>query len=296
MLTRDVQGSEMTRRQGSFLAAVAATVVLLVAPAQASAASEWGSTTKWPWTGYWWPMLNSYLNNYDDGQSMQLYDQYLEKTGRPATAQAWEKQNHFTTEAKNDWWGHCHAWAAAAILTKEPPAQVNRQGIDFHTNAVRGLVTELYYQPTYNWLAGRRNDGNDRTSEAYKDVAPAWMDWLLRNYVGYYHYPFIMDISADSQVWNFPAFAYTRDSTKGADGTEHVKTRVWYANAVAGATGTQYFSRLYTYDIKPGQLGTWTGNSVDDHPDFAWMPTGKNAMPNVKETVVEEIIGNGYNA
>ena len=267
--------------------------IALVIPATASAADEWGSTSRWPWSGYWWPMLETDTNLYDDGQSLAKYDQYLlATTGTKGGAQAAEKATHSTKDAKNSWWGYCHAWAAASILSKEPAYNFTKSGVTFNTNDTKGLVTELYYSPKYNWLSGTRNESDtDKTTAAYKDIAPAWMDYLLRYYVRYYRYPFIMDINADSQVWNFPVFAYNRNSTTAADGTESVTTTVWYSKPDFSKTGTTYFSEKYTYNLKTGTLGTWTGLSVDKHPDFAWVPNGKNASAHVNEAKVEEIIG-----
>jgi len=163
-------------------------------------------------------------------------------------------------------------------------------GVTFGNDQLKGLVTELYYQPTFNWLAGTRSSSNDVNDAAYKDIAPVWMGWLLRYYVGYYHYPFIMDISADSEVWNFPVFAYSRNSTK-FQGGEAVSTTVWFSNPVANSRGTRYFSRTYQYYLYDGQAGQWYGNSVKDHPDFAWVPTGRKAMPHVDAGTVSQIVG-----
>lgn len=270
---------------------LAATVVsvLFVAPA-ANAASEYGSTNKWPWSGYWWPMLENGYNLYSNNGPLQKYDQY---TG--AKAQAWEKANHYTNDKSNSWWGHCHAWASAAILAPEPKA-VTKGGVNFTVNDVKGITTALYYEPTFTWLSGVRvDDPNDKSSAAYKDIAPAWMDYLLRYYVRYYKYPFIMDTNADSQVWNFPVFAYSRQSTQYAGGIEDVTTTVWFSSPDYNVTGTKYFSKTYTYRLQSGTLGQWTGNSVNDHPDFAWVPTGKRmgsgTNPQVTEQNVEAITG-----
>jgi len=269
-----------------------AMIVCLAIPGIANAAYEWGSTSRWPWSGYWWPMLSSDLNLYDAGGPLQKYDTYLKNTtGTAGGAQACEKANYSTDDPANDWWGHCHAWSAASILTKEPPASRTVGGVTFNGDDLRGLVTDLYYSPTFTWLAGTRVDDNSTTSAAYKDIAPAWMDWLLRYYVRYYKYPFIMDISTDSQVWNFPVFSYTRNSTALAGGGENVSTTVWFSNPVAHVTGTKYFSRTYTYTLTPGQLGTWTGASVNDHPDFAWVPTGRSAVPHLNANTVAAIVG-----
>lgn len=273
-------------------------LIVVVFSATAQAASEYGSASRWPWSGYWWPMYSGYKNLYDNGEALQAYDTYVQATrGTNPGSQSWESANRRTDDPANEWWGHCHAWAAASILTQEPPASLTKAGVNFDTDDLRGLVTQLYYNPKYTWLSGTRSDTNNQNSAAYKDIAPAWFDWLMRYYVGYYRYPFIMDISADSEVWNFPAFAYTRDVSTGANGSQNVTMTVWYSSPDDGVTGTRYFSRTYTYTLSNGSLGSWTGNSVTDHPDFAWLPSGKydNGSP-VKENIVEEIIGNGYNA
>lgn len=271
----------------------------MVLPANAAAAAgtpvnEWGSTTTWPWSGWWWPQLDSENPNlYDEGQALSKYDAYLKaSTGTAGTAQDWEKTNHFTSDAKNNWWGHCHAWSAASILTKEPTASVTKNDITFSTDDQKGLLTELYYQPKLNWLSGTRVDtAGDTSSDAFKDIAPAWMDYLLRLNVRYNKQSFIMDINADAQVWNFPVFAYSRTAYPYDGGWEWVRTTVWYSSPTLNASKTQYFSRTYTYWLKAGTLGQWYGNSVNDHPDFAWMPTGRNDMPHVSAKVVGEITG-----
>lgn len=284
----------MRRRLLGALTVLAASMALV--PATASAASEYGSTNTWPWSGYWWPMLEQDgYNLYSNNGPLQKYDRYLQANGVAGGAQAWEKANRYTDKKANGWWGYCHAWAAAAILAPEPKA-VTRSGVNFSVNDAKGITTALYYEPTYTWLSGNRvDDPNDFSSAAYKDIAPAWMDYLLRYYVRYHKYPFIMDVNADSQVWNYPVFAYRRDSTMGADGTEAVRTTVWFSSPDWNATGTRYFARTYTYNLKRGTLGTWTDGSEKDHPDFAWVPTGKRPAggtnPHVTEQRVEAITG-----
>lgn len=272
-----------------------AIAALLLIPGSASAAIDQGVTAKRPWSGYWWPFLDrgNDLNLYDNGQALSKYDAYLKTTtGTAGGAQAWEKQNHYTTNPDYHWWGHCHAWAAASILAPEPNANFTKGGQNFTVNDTKGLVTSLYFRPTYAGLpGGTRSNSDDPNSAAYKDMAPVWFDYLMQYYVGYYKYPFVMDIAPDSQVWNFPAFAYRRSATPAGNGAQNVTTTVYYSNPVAGATGTQHFSRTYTYRLTAGGLGEWTGQSVTNHPDFAWVPIGKSAVPHVNEGVVEQILG-----
>ncbi|MEO6867548.1 MAG: hypothetical protein ABI200_05960 [Gaiellales bacterium] len=283
----------MGRRFGLFIVVVASLAIAAIAPASAVAAQEYGSTNKWPWSGYWWPMLDNGYNLYSEGGALAKYDTYTGKSAASG-AQAWEKANRSTTDKANSWWGYCHASAAAAILAPEPKA-VTRNGVNFTINDVKGLTTSLYYEPTYTWLSGQRvDDEKDTSSAAYKDIAPAWMDYLLRYYIRYYKYPFIMDIHAASPVWNYPVFAYQRDSKEYAGGIEDVTTTVWFTSPDWNTTGTKYFSKTYTYRLQSGTLGQWTGASVHDHPDFAWVPTGKRAAgtnPHVNEKTVEAITG-----
>jgi hypothetical protein len=271
------------------LTTIAATCLLVLVPATSHAAQEYGSTNTWPWSGYWWPMLDNGYNLYSANGPLEKYDRYA-----GTQSLAWERANRVTTDRANSWWGYCHAAAAAAILAPEPSA-VTRNGIDFTVNDTKGLVTSLYYQPTYNWLSGVRvDDPDDRSSAAYQDIAPAWMDYLLRYYIRYNKYPFIMDVNANSQVWNYPVFAYNRTSTQYAGGIEDVSTTVWFTSPDWNTTGTKYFSRTYTYRLQSGTLGQWFGASVNDHPDFAWVPTGKRAAganPHVTERNVEQLTG-----
>jgi hypothetical protein len=242
-------------------------------------------------------MLDNGYNLYANNGPMQKYDQYLQQTGQQTGALAWERANRYTADSKNSWWGYCHAWASAAILAPEPSA-VTRNGVSFNINDTKGLTTALYYEPTFTWLSGNRVDNpNDTSSAAFQDIAPAWMDYLLRYYVRWYKYPFIMDITAGSEVWNFPVFAYQRTSTPVSAGVEDVSTTVWYSSPTWGVSGTRYFSKTYTYRLTSGTVGQWTGASVMDHPDFAWVPTGKrtgagsSANPFITERNIEAITG-----
>lgn len=281
------------RMKMGMLAFTVSLIASMLIPAASSAAYEWGSTARWPWSGSWWPMLEgNYANLYDAGGAMSKYDQYIRATtGTAGTAQAWERANHFTANQSEKWFGHCHAWSAAAILNPEPPNGVTKGGVAFSSDDLKGLESEIYFDPKFNWLSGTRSETTNVNDAAYKDIAPAWMDWLLSYYVKQYRYPFIMDVSADAEVWNFPVFAYTRNTTAKADGSTDVATTVWFSNPES-RRGTGYISKNYTYNLRAGTAGTWTGSSVTTHPDFAWVPTGHNAMPHVKDTVVSQLVGN----
>ena len=72
-------------RKRRLMVIVAATVasMLFALPAAANAATEYGSTSKWPWSGYWWPMLENGYNLYSNNGPLQKYDQYAGTNAKP---------------------------------------------------------------------------------------------------------------------------------------------------------------------------------------------------------------------
>jgi len=94
-----------------------------------------------PWSGWWWPLLDSRDPNLsDEGGPLEKYDSYVQELGwgNPAT-QEWEYENHITTDPENTWWGHCHAWSAASVLEAEPLAAGYDSGIYFTVGDLKGL-------------------------------------------------------------------------------------------------------------------------------------------------------------
>jgi hypothetical protein len=263
-----------------------------------------GAAANTPWSGHWWPTYNGDNNSnlYDPNGPLAKYDQYVKATtGRDSNAAAWEKQNHFTNQKQFDWAGHCHAWAAASILTKPVPAEgITKNGVHFTQDDLEGMIAAVYYNPTHQMLpGGQRSETNDPNAAEFKDMNPAWMHYLLQYYMGQHQTPFIMDTAAGAAVWNFPAFAYQMQQSDNGDGSVNFRTRVWFSDAAMGEQSTRPFYKDYTYTLwntGDGRMtGDWSGESVNEHPDFAWVPTGKSEgggkNPNVDERVVEDILG-----
>jgi len=124
--------------------------------------------------------------------------------------------------------------------------------------------------------------------DAFKDIEPSVFHRILETVMGRKKLALVMDMNADEQVWNFPAFAFRSNVTlsrsfneSGAARKEwNVATTVWWASALVpeAILGVKSFSKDYTYKLVTdgsGRLlrGEWTGASVNDHPDFAWLPT-----------------------
>src|ERR1043166_8488330 len=90
----------------------AALLLLSVVAPVAAQGTEDGTATTLPWSGWWWPAkLGHLILGYrgEPGPLMKL-DQI---DGRHAAD--WERNSpyHYSPNGP-DWWGNCHAWAAAS--------------------------------------------------------------------------------------------------------------------------------------------------------------------------------------
>lgn len=136
-------------------------------------------------------------------------------------------------------------------------------------------------------LEAFERDFADRWDAAYADLAPNVFHSILESVIGQRRLSFVADITANEEVWNHPAFAYESTVTAARTFAENgltrsewsVRTVVHYATdgVSESVLGVEVFTRTYTYTLvtdQDGKLlrGAWTGASVDDHPDFAWLP------------------------
>jgi hypothetical protein len=151
----------------------------------------------------------------------------------------------------------------------------------------------------------------DRYVDAFEDLAPHKLQELLATLIKDQNIAFVMDVTANEEVWNHPAYAYNTEYTHSRDFTENgknlkewnVTTEVFYATdgVSHSIVGIKAFSKTYTSKMVTDETdkvirSEWTGNSVDNHPDFAWLPThnaetsddGEN--PNVFYRHVKEIL------
>ena len=253
--------------------------------------TESGRASVTPWSGFWWPFRESASPNlYDDGRTLDKYDAYVEATyGYNPGSKEWEKANHYGGAS---WWGHCQAWAAASFMEPEPRA-VTKNGVSFTQDEAEGLITETYFAPNAQ-IWGKECNDCETTSAAYMDVAPAVFDSVMREQMGRNKKNVIMDMDPGSEVWNYPSYRYTRESEFRGD-LEYVTMTVTIALPAINQTGTRDDDVTYTYTLKSGTDGEWTGNSVDDHPDFVWIVNGRTragggANPKVDYAVVKEIL------
>jgi hypothetical protein len=125
-------------------------------------------------------------------------------------------------------------------------------------------------------------------------VTPADFDRIMREEMGEKSNNVVLDLDPGSPVWNYPSYAYKRDSVR-KNGVETVTMKVTISVPRTNVTGNDPDTVTYTYTLRDGTSGQWTGSSVDDHPDFLWIITGRvgsrdgQPNPKVDYSIVKEI-------
>ncbi len=95
------------------------------------------------WSSWYWPFHNDHNPNlYDTNEALDRYDDY----DSGAKTQTWEYNQHGPSQNPESWWGHCHAWAAAACWEKQPLTEKTLNGTTFRLRDRKGLLTELYHR------------------------------------------------------------------------------------------------------------------------------------------------------
>ena len=243
-------------------------------------ASEIADSGKVPWSGWWWPYWASLgPTMYDQGGPLDKYDQFiLATTGINPNSRGWEAQNHSTTDPNATWWGHCHAWAAAAILEPEPASDKNVGGITFTVSDQKGLLSEAYDEPQAQMWGDRFGDGIG--SEDYNDIYPLEFEKVIEKYLKDDKRALIFDLDPGDAIWNFPAYKYATDKTTDSSGREIYTTTIWFTNFSNVGDNAHYdYTKTYKYWISGSQSG-WLDESQNDHPDFLWLPTGRSPQAN----------------
>ncbi|MBM4387413.1 MAG: proprotein convertase P-domain-containing protein [Deltaproteobacteria bacterium] len=110
-----------------------------------------------------------------------------------------------------DWYGHCNAWSAAAIMDPEPRKSVEVGGITFSPGDIKALLTEAWMEHHSSFF-GSRNDNHDdpeaREAVDFKDVTPAAFHIFFADQIGNKDKSFVIDRFTGAEVWNQPLKAY----------------------------------------------------------------------------------------
>lgn len=251
------------------------------------------------WSCWYWPWHDDYNPNlYDYGEAMYRYDSY---TG--AYSQWWEYNYHGPPQYPDSWWGHCHAWASAAVWESQPTASRWLSGIKFRIRDRKGLLVE-----TYNTCA----DGG--SYELYVEYPTPGTFWkYLRKEIGGVNsmhgkkMGFVGELYYGDEVWNYPIYKYsvTLSSTSSPySGT----IKIWVASdgKASYADSTTLYYKTYTYKFKgvlknssgtPISSGTWIGTGSSSRPEAIWRPyyasTWLQYVDNyeLSEDYLEDILG-----
>lgn len=249
-----------------------------------------------PWSGWGWPTASYPPPMARDDGPLDKFDEYIKKITiqNPNTVE-WELAHHYHPGCR--WCGHCHGWAAAAILEPEPTMSTVRYEITFTVGDLKGLLTEVHCTDSLDLWKG------------WRDVMPPYEEdkleavefhWVMLNWVGNGE-PVVMDIEKAPEVWNHPVFKCKM--TSHPDRFDSTKTQitceVWVVsgNVSPDYVGTKAFQRVYRYWIKgdfnnPSE-GDWTNK---DRPGFIWHPdyvdttaAGANPVVNYYHSYVKEL-------
>ena len=176
----------------------------------------------------------------EDGKRyLEVKDELEDKESAPNThtvdvdtAFEYEVLSHGTSQfGIEGWFGHCNAWAAAAIMEPEPRFSTTVDGIEFTAGDVKGYITELYMEISstfYGSRNGYHEDAKSREAIDFQDVTPAAFHILFADMVGNKDKGFVIDRYTGSQVWNQPVRAYRSNVEPLYEGTTGLEREVVY--------------------------------------------------------------------
>jgi len=198
-----------------------------------------------PWVGSWWAYKNNGID-YGAPENPRSTEKVVSPSKKfdkfhkikDGTTSSWEKKNHTCDNLKTEkqkkscqgWWGHCNAWAAAAIKENEPRKSFVKKGIKFNIADQKALMSELYME-NYSLFVGNTDksvetdnewifDKNHKKSkkiinrrnytayDGFWDVTPKAFFLILTNYLGMQKVGVVIDRFTGDQVWNQPLAGY----------------------------------------------------------------------------------------
>jgi Transglutaminase elicitor len=231
--------------------------------------------SKMPWSGWWWPTGSFPPPMTAAGGPLDKFDWYIAGLGLPSPgARSWDAINHYKPGCP--WCGHCHGWAAAAILEPEPTRPVRVGMIDFTVGDLKGLLTEAHCTDAYDLIEGARDIVTGTGDDQLKAIVfhRVLLDWVMNGE------PVIMDRTKKPMVLNHPVYRCQMTSRPDQSDPQktHVTATLWFVSAKVSPdyVGTMGFQAAYQYwirgDFQSPSDGDWEGSSLNDHPGLIWRP------------------------
>lgn len=255
-----------------------------------NAAEEVGRTTHHVWSGFWWQTKNA---------SIQIpLAKYDKLTGTKAVS--WEKANRPANPSLPNWDGLCHGWSASAVLEMEPRKTIQHTSTTLYVGDQKGWLAVAHANDAANFYGDRYGDGIG--SEDPQDLPPDIVWQILRRYIKEQKTPLVFDLDAGEAIWNYPCYAYrVRHQPTNMDNKIHTGTlELWFAdnNVPQNFVGLKEIYQKYDFQVEMADnsivmgTGQWLGDSVTNHPDFAWFPyVVRSGNPEVKYETVCKLLG-----
>jgi hypothetical protein len=247
----------------------------ILACAMCSAVVLMGAVTAgWAaWSCWYWPYHNSYNPNlYDTNEAMHRYDAISR-----AQARNWEYYYHGPPQNPAPWWGHCHAWAAAAVWEPQPKYAKKVNGVTFRVRDRKGLLVETYH-----------TCANGNAYELYADNPSPGLFWYyLRkelkgiNPMHGKKMGFVGELHCGSEVWNYPIYNYSVNYSGSSVRSGTMKIWVAADSKPLYADSTTLYYQTFTYRFSgvrvdsygnPLNSGSWIGSGYYYRPDSIWRP------------------------
>lgn len=222
--------------------------------------------TPQPWNGDWIPERYSIMV---DGETYRGWPGPLPKMfyllgmdpDHPGTE--FELRERVDRDAAH-WFGTCNGWAAAATLYSEPEAVVVN-GVKLFSGETKGILASIW------------KDNIEITLGNYDSVGltPESVEYILYAFIAN-DKPVIFDVVLGVESWNYPVAGFTRTATQNGDWTD-VSLTIRYTNSLQmslleGDPGTLRFLEInYTYRYNSQGRYEWRGDSVNHHPQRAWV-------------------------
>jgi hypothetical protein len=203
----------------------------------------WGYVNHQPWPGSYWPTYLDSINYKWNGAGSVSASRKYQQAFTPGTdiealvsaAQGADrnwglprcysnsdcamgsycaKRSSSLGQCIPSWWGICDGWASAATTEPEPRHSVWYNGVQFHVNDIKALVTYSHMAGMTRIMLADRCNSNpqwtsyDRTGlpaePACADANPGTFHVVLANMVGIRKESVIQDRNWGYQVWNHP--------------------------------------------------------------------------------------------
>ena len=221
-----------------------------------------------PWSGWWWPKSHGELVLGYNGKPApaEKYDLYV--TGRrPGPAYNKGLQEWYDPNAEG-WEGMCNGWVNAAILESGPILGASANGVFLNVGDKKGLLTACHFKDEIN----------------YKDCSnnPEYFHRYLLKYIGEQGECIGSDLDSSGSFWSYPIYSYDMTISSGLE-SDYVVCKIEYPTDFVDPDYQGSLMRTETYRYRlykdaEGSItgGDWLAESVENHPQWVWVPVGIN--------------------